>query len=209
MRRFIRDAALGVGCALIAALAASLGHADLNTVLIVGIVVCAVVIGVMEVPWPDLGHRPPLKVKLADHSFDPLSYAAELAALEIRLKNRTGKQIRLPGGYGQSFEYGDAPQLEHGLNEAEKAALVWETAARERSRHYQPNLREPVTVPARSTMTVWVTEHVSRTLTGARPGIKVSFSDDVGNGYSVSVKPRGPARVPLTGSSPPTGTRRT
>ena len=90
------------------------------------------------------------------------------------------------------------------MNEAEKAALVWETAARERSRHYQPNLREPVTVPGCSTMTVWVTERVSRTLTGARPGIKVSFSHARQRLLRVSKAPRSSAS-PFDGQFPTDG----
>jgi len=105
---------------LIAALVASLGQADLNTVLIIGIVVCVAAIGVIELPLPFLNRRPPFQVTLAGYSFDPLSYAAELAVLEIRLKNRTREQVRLPGGYRLFAEYGDVPQLEAGLSEPER-----------------------------------------------------------------------------------------
>ena len=198
MRRLLRDSLVAVVGGLAAALVASLGHADLNVVLAAGIGVCALALVILEAPGIFGVFGKPLKVKVVDRHAHPLNYAAETAAIQLLIKNRTWRAVELPGGFSVSVDPRDNPPGRAELTGQEKASLVQKLAFERETSHHQPALRDRAVVPAHGSVSGWVVEDVSRLATGGHPEITIHFADGLGNRYTVVAKRQGrrPGQLP-------------
>ena len=199
MRRLLRDTLVAVVGGLAAALVASLAHADPNVALAAGIGVCVLALVISEAMDIIFGvFGKPLKVKVVDRHAHPINYAAETAAIQLLIKNRTLRAVELPGGFRFVVNPLDNPQGRAELTGPEKASLAQKLGFERETSHHQPALSARAVVPAHGSVSGWIVEDVSRLAAGGHPEITVHFADGLGNQYTVVAKRQGrrPGQLP-------------
>jgi len=189
-RRIVRDALVGLFAGLAAALVASLGHADMNIVLIAGIGVCMVALLILEASG-FLYRRQPLVVKVKESRFENWRHIALIAAFHVEITNTTGKPT-LIASYGFTTDNRGKQSWEFSATGEDHIAVMREVHARQEGHRYGPSLRIHAEVPAHESVSGWLVHPVTRDPAGGTPKCTIVVKDDIGNEYRKTIKEREP-----------------
>jgi hypothetical protein len=184
----------------------SLQYLDPASYVAIGVVVVGflVVVGVMY-DWPARllwlnphPAGPPLKVESGKPHYHDWNIAASVAALPIKVTNKTREPVTLPGGCSCEIHGGDAPSWMSSLRgSGAELAFSSEVESQRRSSHHQPDIRERTTIPAHASLELWFVTGVGRDYRGLRPRMTVHFNDADGNKYAATFggqEPRHPKK---------------
>jgi hypothetical protein len=157
-----------------------------------------VVVAVMY-DWParlwelrPVANEPPLKVTPGMPHYHDWNWAASVAALPVKIRNRTGRPVDLPGGCRLVGHPTDVPSWDGRLSEGEAQPFRCEVASQQRSSHHSPKLTDRNTIPAHASLEVWHVVDTDRDYRGGRQSFTLYFNDSDGNEYSANFEGKEP-----------------
>jgi hypothetical protein len=157
-----------------------------------------VVVAVMY-DWParlwelrPAGDEPPLKITVGKPHYHDWNWAARVAALPVKIKNRTGGMVIWPGGCQFQMQDRADPSWRTVLSADERGQLAREVFSQEQTSHHRPMVRERITIPAHSSVDAWFVASVGRDCRGSEPRITLHLTDGNGNKYTATYEGKEP-----------------
>lgn len=160
----------------------------------IGVVVLGFIVVAVMYDWPArllwLSPRPagaPLKVMSVKPHYHDWNIAASVAALPIKVTNRTREPVTLPGGCTCEIHGGDAPTWESSLRgSGAELSFSSEVESQKLTSHHLPAISERTTIPAHASLELWFVTGIGRDYRGMRPRMTLHFNDADGNEYAAA-----------------------